>query len=131
MMNRFILIAISASSLLACTSATVKNEVKANNWFSIGEYDASHGYIEKSKNDLQKMSQKISHSSADYGAYLAGYEQSLDIYCEPKNAYILGVKGLPYHNVCDRYPRGWAFYQDWISGRKISSGVDVLVSAIL
>ena len=121
-MKRLLLLVALASSLFACTSVTVQNEIKANNWFAIGEYDASHGYIEKSKNELQKMSQQFSGSNADYGAYLAGYEQSLLIYCEPQNAYILGVKGLPYHNICDRFPQGWAFYQDWISGRKSQAG---------
>ncbi len=109
-------------TLFACSSATLDSEIEANNWFAIGNYDASHGYSEKNKKKLQKMSDKFAGSEANYGAYLAGYEEALLVYCEPQNAYLLGVTGKPYHNVCDRYPRGWAFHQDWISGRKSRAG---------
>ena len=125
-MQRFLIIMGLAITLFSCTSIQVKNDIKNhitnNNWFAIGEYDASNGYIEKSKKALTKMSLDVLDAKVNYSAYLAGYEQSLVIYCEPANAYILGVKGLPYHNVCDRYARGWAFYQDWLSGRKSQAG---------
>jgi len=109
-------------SLNACTSLKQENEIKAGNWFALGKYDASQGYIEKSKNKLKKMSDENLSSEINYGAYLAGYEEALLIYCEPQNAYILGVTGQPYHNICDRYPRGWAFYEDWINGRNSRAG---------
>ncbi|WP_022940056.1 DUF2799 domain-containing protein [Psychromonas hadalis] len=117
-MQRFIITASLSLALFSCTSTTVQNEIKTGNWFAVGEYDAGNGFIEKSEKNLQKMSARFSEKKVNYGAYLAGYEQALLFYCEPKNAYILGAKGLTYRNICDRYPRGWAFYQDWISGRQ-------------
>lgn len=116
-MLRILLMLLLPFALFACTTTEIQDQVKAKNWFAVGKYDASHGFIEKSEKNLQKLSDKFADKSINYAEYLKGYKQALDSYCDIENAYILGVQGMTYRNICDRYPHGWAFYQDWISGR--------------
>lgn len=119
---RQLLLLILPFALFSCTSATVQHKIESGNWFAVGEYDASNGFVQKSENKLNRMSATYGENKVDYDAYLAGYEEALLIYCEPENAFLLGVTGKPYHNICDRFPRGWIFYQDWLSGRESQAG---------
>ncbi|WP_028862609.1 DUF2799 domain-containing protein [Psychromonas aquimarina] len=121
-MFKNILLLIFSVSLFACTSAQIQHAVNSDNWQAVGQYDGENGLHEKSLSELQKLSVEFARGAVDYAAYQAGYEQALQLYCQPKNAFIYGVKRQSYPYACDRYPHGWAFYQDWLSGRHSRAG---------
>lgn len=112
-MQKTSIIFIFTLLLSACTSHQVRQQIQQGDWFAVGESDASNGYIEESKAHLEKTNDKYNEEKLDYDAYLAGYEKALSVYCEPQNAYTLALLGQPYYRICDRYPHGWTFYQDW------------------
>ncbi len=95
----------------------VQHAISSNNWQAVGQYDGENGLNEKTLSALQKLSDKFASGTVDYESYQGSYEKALSLYCQPNNAYIYGVKRQPYPYACNRYSHGWAFYQDWLSGR--------------
>lgn len=116
---------ISLSFLLsACTMPQVIESVKANNWQDLGTFDGENGFIKRTPKQLKALSTQYADADADADskAYSLSYEEALKEYCQPRNAYILGVVGKPYHGVCQKFQHGWSFYQDWVSGRHSQAG---------
>lgn len=120
-MNKFLFV-FSMLLLSACTSKQVIQSVSNNDWKALGNYDGSNGFIEKSEQALNKLNQEYGSEALDLTAYLTSYQLALDEYCKPNNAYILGVMGKPYFGVCEQYPNGWSFREDWVSGRHSQAG---------
>lgn len=121
-MNYKILI-ISISFLLsACTAPQVIDSVKENNWQSLGQFDGENGFAQRTPEQLDKLSKKYGDGDTNNDTYKLYYEKALKEYCQPNNAYMLGVLDKPYIGVCDKFPNGWFFYQDWISGRESQAG---------
>ena len=116
-MRKIITIFILSIGLFSCTSSKMKQEITVGNWFAVGEFDGNAGFIKKSEASLQKLNSKYSEKELNYTAYLDGYEQAIQLYCQPKNGYVVGAQGLPYRNVCSKLPSGNEFYQEWLRGR--------------
>ena len=112
-MLRPLLIVLLSIALLACTSKQVKNEISASNWQAVGEYHGTIGLKEYSLAQLQVLSDKYGNGEVDYPLYLQSYEKGLIIYCQPEHAIQLGAEGKGYDGVCDRFPHGDIFRQDW------------------
>lgn len=106
--------------LFACTTTPleVQNEVESGDWGKIGTYDGSNGYIEKTLSDLQELSKKYDGKKVDLALYQSSYLAAVTIYCKSDNATKIGLLGEPYRHVCDRFPNGQFFYQDWLSAKE-------------
>ena len=109
-------------NLFSCTYSQVKNIVTEDNWLALGEYQGEKGGIEHTLNELQALSDKYSNGEVDYSAYQQGYEKALIIYCQPQNAFQLGISGKHYNGVCERFPHGNEFRGDWEMAEKAKSG---------
>lgn len=116
-MRKIITIFILSIGLFSCTSSKMKQEITVGNWFAVGEFDGNAGFIKKSEASLQKLNSKYSEKALDHTAYLDGYKQGLQTYCQPNNGYVVGAQGLPYRNVCQKLTTGNKFYQEWLRGR--------------
>ncbi len=109
--------------LFACASISPESEgyIQANNWQAIGEYDGAEGLPEKSKAQLQALSDEYDAGVVDYTQYQDSYLTAVTVYCEPTNARMLAVLGKPYFGVCERFPNGLFFYQDWLNAKRDSA----------
>lgn len=116
------LIILVLFTLAGCASPQVINAVAINDWTALGKFDGENGFNERSLASQLKLSNQYSDGSTNHDAYIKSYEKALTLYCSPHNAYLLGVMGKPYQGICDRYPHGWAFRQDYVSGKHSQAG---------
>jgi hypothetical protein len=109
--------------LFSCSSipTETQSDIESNNWQAVGEYDGSNGLLEKSEVDLQALSDQFNGGNVSYSAYQSSYLAAVTIYCEPKNANMLGMLGKPYLGVCERFPNGVFFRQDWLNAKTSNS----------
>lgn len=103
--------------LFSCSTLTPESQafIETSNWQAIGDLDGSEGIPEQSQSNLQALSDEFGGGKVDYKQYQDSYLKAVTVYCKPTNASMLGIRGKPYFHVCDRFPNGIFFYQDWRS----------------
>ncbi|WP_159656895.1 DUF2799 domain-containing protein [Vibrio atypicus] len=102
-----------------CAAVPTPQSDSAAAWSQYGETRGEQGYLKQSESRLAKLDDLGILTPELYAAYLDGYQAGRGVYCE-QDAYILGVKGMPYYGVCDDLNP--FFNQDYISGRNSTAG---------
>ncbi|WP_070963345.1 DUF2799 domain-containing protein [Vibrio sonorensis] len=114
---RFIPILLIAFTF-GCTTMPFPDSADASQWEDLGKQRALNGYSAQSQDRLSKAAGQMV-SNELYTSYRLGYEAGRDEYCS-QNAYMLGVKRVPYSGVCDLIDP--FFKQDYISGKGSTAG---------
>ena len=96
--------------LTGCTSLS-KDECLQANWYGIGYQHGVNGtQYQDGVNALAQCSEF--GVRADINEYKSGYDQGLNVYCEPENGFTLAMQGMPYNGVCN----STAFRKAWQEG---------------
>lgn len=113
-------VTLSAVMFLAgCIATPVPLSGKQSDWQQYGMQRGQSGFIQQSKAKLAELDQSGQFSDQSYEAYLAGYRLGNHHYCQ-QDAYILGIKGMPYMGVCDDIDA--MFNAKYMSGRNATAG---------
>lgn len=104
--------------LSGCTKMMNENQCLVADWRTVGYEDGSQG------RDQQWLSRR-SEACAEFGVtpdldqYLFGRSQGLEVYCQPRRGFSLGLRGTVYENVCPTGLEGsfLAGYQDGLGLR--------------
>ena len=88
------------TALLATGCATMKKEeCLTADWYQIGYEDGAKGRQASRIGEHRKACSKYD-ITPDLQAYLSGRNQGLRLYCTPRNAYQLGLRGKSYRGQC-------------------------------
>lgn len=97
---RLILITLVILSLLSGCASISKEECANADWEAMGYRDGSKGRPAAQFDKYQKSCVKHGFS-VDFSRYMEGHSRGLEeVFCKPRNAYQLGLKGAGYNNVC-------------------------------
>jgi DNA repair exonuclease SbcCD ATPase subunit len=125
--------AIAAFCLLAlggCASMS-KSQCLANDWETVGYRDGLSGT--QSSALMQHQNACMKHDVVpDRQAYLAGWREGVEQYCQPANGFAAGERGAGFSNVCPAHLQG-SFHAAYRDGRQLylaQSEINSLVSAI-
>jgi DNA repair exonuclease SbcCD ATPase subunit len=125
--------AIAAICLLAlggCASMS-KSQCLANDWETVGYRDGLSGT--QSSALMQHQNACMKHDVVpDRQAYLAGWREGVEQYCQPANGFAAGERGAGFSNVCPAHLQG-SFHAAYRDGRQLylaQSEINSLVSAI-
>ena len=103
--------------LTGCASLS-ESQCVANDWETIGYRDGLAG-TEGSSALMRYMDACMKHGvSPDRNAYLAGWEDGVDQYCQPANGFNLGERGAGFSNVCPARLQS-AFQAAYQDGRRL------------
>jgi hypothetical protein len=126
------LAALAATLLLAgCASSLSESQCLANDWETIGYRDGLGGT--QSSALMHHMDACMKHGvTPDRQAYLAGWNDGVEQYCQPGNAFSVGERGAGYANVCPPHLQH-AFHAAYQDGRQLhlaQAEVNRIASAI-
>jgi len=105
-------------ALGGCASSLSESQCLANDWETIGYRDGLSG-SDGSSALMRHMDACVKHGvTPDRNAYLAGWEDGVDQYCQPANGFNLGQRGNGYSNVCPARLQS-AFHAAYQDGRRL------------
>ncbi|MGE4131530.1 MAG: DUF2799 domain-containing protein [Bdellovibrionales bacterium] len=113
---RSITVALSAVlATTACQTLTPK-QCRQADWQQIGRADGEHGRPLTKLKEHRQICQ--AHAEINNSQYLVGWQQGVQAYCRPDNAYQIGVEGFLHDDVC---PKNQAeeFQARYMDGRKL------------
>ncbi len=96
-----ILISLSLWLLGACAGRPTvsENQCAAGDWQTLGYRDAVNGY--RSSRLLEHQDACVEYGIVpDRAAYMFGWDDGVQEYCEPNNAFSVGERGWQHNNVC-------------------------------
>jgi len=103
MSHRVIFITLFAGLIISGCASLSKEECATANWDAIGYGDGSRGEPAGHFNRYQKACAEHGYSS-DFNRYRSGHQRGLEeVFCKPRSAYQLGLRGGSYQNVCPAY----------------------------
>jgi hypothetical protein len=109
---------LSMLALGGCASSLSESQCLANDWETIGYRDGLSG-SDGSSALMRHMDACVKHGvTPDRNAYLAGWEDGVDQYCQPANGFNLGRRGSGYSNVCPARLQS-AFHAAYHDGRRL------------
>lgn len=123
---------LSMLALGGCASSLSESQCLANDWETIGYRDGLAG-SDGSSALMRHMDACGKHGvTPNRNAYLAGWEDGVDQYCQPANGFNLGQRGRGYSNVCPARLQA-SFHAAYQDGRRLweaRSEVDQIAGAI-
>ncbi len=97
-MNRLIIGALMASSLVGCASMTPE-QCQSANWHDVGYQDGKDGndpsIVDDYATDCLEANVVVNKSQ-----WQQGFKQGTEVYCSADNGYKVGSEGRTYYNVC-------------------------------
>ena len=116
---RRIATAVTATALLAlggCASLS-KSQCLADDWETVGYRDGANGMSSSAL--MRHQNACVKHGvTPDREAYLRGWHDGVEQYCQPVNGFAVGEAGGGFSNVCP--PRlQQAFHAAWQDGRRL------------
>ena len=117
-MQRLLAITATALTLTLSGCATLsESQCLANDWQTVGYRDGMSGT--QSSQLLKHQNACVKHGVVpDRNAYLAGWEEGGEQYCQPDNGFNAGERGTSYPTVCPD-PLKDSFYEAYQDGRKL------------
>ena len=117
-MQRLLAITATALTLSLSGCATLsESQCLANDWQTVGYRDGMSGT--QSSQLLKHQNACVKHGVVpDRNAYLAGWEEGVEQYCQPDNGFNAGERGTSYPNVCPDHLKD-SFYEAYQDGRKL------------
>jgi hypothetical protein len=117
-MQRLLAITATALTLTLSGCATLsESQCLANDWQTVGYRDGISGT--QSSQLLKHQNACVKHGVVpDRTAYLGGWEQGVEQYCQPDNGFNAGERGAGYSNVCPAHLKD-SFYEAYQDGRKL------------
>ena len=113
------LIACVLVGLVGCSSSQVESYSEAQDWTGLAQYDVEMGHYERSDSALSQLG---AVDSTQQKAYREAYATHVETYCDPKNAFRVGLLGKPKNYVCiDGTARGNTYEKNWETGREGNS----------
>jgi hypothetical protein len=106
-----------AASITGCASGLSKEECQLADWRTIGYEDGVRG-LPQSRIAVHRKDCAEHSVALDLDAYRGGWEQGVQSYCQPGNAYRLGRSGSNYSGVCPATLET-VFLQAYAHGREI------------
>ncbi len=106
-----------AASITGCASGLSKEECQLADWRTIGYEDGVRG-LPQSRIAAHRKDCAEHSVALDLDAYRGGWEQGVQSYCQPGNAYRLGRSGSKYSGVCPTALET-VFLQAYAHGRQI------------
>ncbi|WP_260261002.1 DUF2799 domain-containing protein [Vibrio intestinalis] len=101
--------------LVGCSAQPLPALQSESDWLAYGKQRAMDGYIVQTEDKLAKLDAQSAINDDFYQAYLQGYEQGKQTYCD-QSAYMLGRLGRAYRGICD--DQDPFFRQDYYNGRR-------------
>ena len=118
-MKKIAVVACVLLGLLGCSNSQVSHYAETSDWSGLAQYDVEVGHHERSETDLSQLG---AIDSAQQKVYREAYAAHVETYCDPKNAFRLGLLGKPKNYVCiDGSPEGRTFEKNWETGREGNS----------
>ena len=103
MLQRNLFISLACTFMFLGCASLSKEECATASWNAIGYGDGSRGEPAGRFNTHQKACAEHGYS-ADFANYKAGHQRGLEeVFCKPRNAYQLGLRGGSYQNVCPAF----------------------------
>ncbi|MCZ6853683.1 MAG: DUF2799 domain-containing protein [Gammaproteobacteria bacterium] len=94
-----------------------ESQCLANDWQTVGYSDGLIGI--QSSQLLKHQNACVKHGIVpDRPAYLVGWKEGVEQYCQPHNGFTTGERGVQYANVCPTRLKG-AFYAAYQEGRQL------------
>lgn len=124
MARRFLFLPVlAAAALSACVSMSPDECLRAD-WQALGFQDGRAGEGMDTLDERRRQCTKAG-AAVDATAYLRGREEGLRMYCDPRNAQELGLRGAGYAGVCppDLAP---LFRSRYEAGREVHRARDSL-----
>lgn len=117
-MNRILpCAALLALLALSGCAGMSKNQCLANDWETVGYRDGLAGT--QSSALLNYHDACVDHGVVpDRNAYLVGWNDGVEQYCQPTNGFMTGQRGVAYGNVCPTHLQD-AFYAAYQDGQRI------------
>ena len=84
--------------LSGCASLS-EEECLTGDWEGIGYRDGLQGELQSVLSEHQKSCSEY-QISLNLDEYIYGYKQGLKVYCQPNNAFRVGLRGVEYTYVC-------------------------------
>lgn len=117
-MNKPVMLTI-ALLLAGCSAVPVPMSGETSDWQQYGMQRGESGLIQQSQAKLAKLDQSGQFNPQLYQAYVTGYQLGNRQYCQ-QDAFMLGIKGMPYMGVCDDIDP--MFNYNYMSGRNSTAG---------
>lgn len=117
-MSRSILFAFAASLLTlgGCASLS-ESQCLANDWQTVGYSDGLNG--KQSSHLLKHQNACVKHGVVpDRDAYIVGWHEGIEQYCQPANGFAAGERGHGYANVCPEHLQA-VFFDAYTEGRQL------------
>lgn len=110
------LVLITLSGLSGCAGLS-RNQCLASDWETIGYRDGMRGSA--STTLLRHQDACMKHGiKADRTAYMAGWADGVERYCQAANAFHLGERGASFSNVCPSHLEQ-DFHSAYLQGRQL------------
>jgi hypothetical protein len=117
MIRRFSLMVMTFISLSGCVSHLSKKQCLTINWNHVGLQDGTQGKVQRSlKKSIKDCA--VYKLKVDVTGYQLGWRAGTVQFCQPQNAYKLGVAGATYAPVCP-VNLATAFARSWHAGLRI------------
>lgn len=116
-MKRLVTIIAAPLLLAACAGLdSTASLVEDNNWIQLGQQDGLRGVPQRSPKEINALAAKYDASKISYNNYEEGYLAGIDRYCNPSQAYQIGLDGNQYFGVCESHVDGQRFRMEWRRG---------------
>ena len=117
MNNLLATVALTGVLVLGGCATLSESQCIANDWQTVGYRDGLIGI--QSSQLLKHQNACVKHGIVpDRPAYLVGWKQGVEQYCQPHNGFTTGERGGQFANVCPARLKG-AFYAAYQEGKQI------------
>ena len=116
---KYLLITVALFGVLALSGCATLSESQciASDWQTVGYRDGVSGT--QSSQLLKHQNACVKHGIVpDRQAYLAGWDDGVEQYCQPRNGFAAGERGVQRANVCPSHLQS-AFYAAYKEGRQL------------
>ena len=113
----FIAAALTGTLILSGCGTLSESQCLASDWQTVGHRDGLDGL--QSSQLLKHQNDCVKHGIVpNRQAYLTGWDQGVEQYCQPHNGFTTGERGVKYANVCPTHLKA-AFYAAYREGKQI------------
>ena len=117
MKNLFVSVALTGVLMLSGCATLSESQCIANDWQTVGYRDGLGGT--QSSQLLKHQNACVKHGIVpDRKAYLAGWEEGVEQYCQPNNGFSAGERGVRYAKFCPIHLKD-AFYVAYKEGQQL------------
>ncbi len=116
-MFKFIFPLFVILSFTACSNFKSSEQLaQEGNWTVLGLRDGERGLSSRTLVELKTLARQTGVQDPNVAEYEVGYQEGVDRYCNPDNAYDIGLSGMQYKGICGNQTDGLKFKMEWTRG---------------